>query len=217
MYSLQTDLSLPYRSNAQPGKPLLVLLHGVGGNETNLLRLEPYFSDFNLVSVQAPLALGTDRYAWFNVEFTPAPVHNASEAEVSRQKLVNFLTELNQQECNAQKPFVLGFSQGAIMGLSLALSVPELLGGVVAMSGRVLQEQSAKATSSPVYKALPVLVTHGVHDAKLPISHGRNSEQVLEPLVDLDYREYDVSHELGEESLNDTSAWLSARTNVAVQ
>ena len=80
---------------------------------------------------------------------------------------------------------------------------------MVAMSGRILQEVSANLTPSYEHQDLPILVTHGAHDSKLPVHHARASKAVLESFpVDLTYREYPTGHELSETSLHDAGVWL---------
>ena len=218
MYTLHTDLSLTYLAGGQAkrGAPLLILLHGVGSNERDLARLEPYFPGFNVLSARAPLPLGDDRYAWFHVEFTPEPEHNAAEAEASRRTLLTFLGELAERYGVTHKViYLLEFSQGAILGLSVALSAPQQVAGVVAMNGRILQEVSANVTPSAEHRNLPVLVTHGVDDDKLLIHHARASKAVLESLpVALTYREYPTGHELGGASLRDAGVWLGQHPHI---
>lgn len=212
MPTLHTDLSLTYLStdHAKRGAPLLLLLHGVGGSERDLLRLKPYFPSFRVISVRAPHTLAPERFAWFQVAFTPEPVHNAAEAEMSRQTLITFINELTERfSVTREEVYLLGFSQGAIMALSVALTTPQRVAGVVAMSGRILQEVSATVTPSPEHPQPPVLVTHGVHDGKLPVHHARAAKAVLESLsVALTYREYPVGHELSEANLEDVGVWL---------
>lgn len=219
MYTLHTDLSLAYLAADKPKHttPLLLLLHGVGSNERDLLRLEPYLGSFNLISVRAPFPLSEDRFAWFQVAFTPEPVHNVADAEASRQTLLAFISELAERyNVSPNEIILLGFSQGASLGLSVALSAPQSVRDVVAMSGRILQEVSADLTPSPQHRNLRVLVTHGLYDSKLPICHARASKAVLETLpVDLTYREYPSGHELSEASLNDVSVWLGQRIESA--
>ena len=51
---------------------LIILLHGIGANEKDLLELGEIVAPNSIVvSLQAPIALGSDSYSWFNVEFTP--------------------------------------------------------------------------------------------------------------------------------------------------
>ncbi|HEX4980002.1 MAG TPA: AAA family ATPase, partial [Acidimicrobiales bacterium] len=72
------------------------------------------------------------------------------------------------------------FSQGAIMSLALALSEPEKVAGVLAMSGRLLPEAVERAAGPDRLRGLPVLVQHGIHDQVLPIEHGRAARDALE-------------------------------------
>src|SRR5437868_7299386 len=85
----------------EPGPPpLLLLLHGVGSHEGDLIQLAPNLDPrFFIASARAPLTLASLRsegsYAWFHVEFTPqGPVINPGEAEGSRQALLRFIDEL---------------------------------------------------------------------------------------------------------------------------
>ena len=58
----------------------------------------------------------------------------------------------------------------------------------------------------------PVIVQHGVRDQVLTIDYGRASRDFLSSLpVDLTYREYEMGHQITDESLHDVTTWLSAR------
>jgi phospholipase/carboxylesterase len=82
---LQTDSAtqLHYRQRLPaPAKPtkLLVLLHGVGGNETNLLNLADGIDpDTLVVLARGPLQLGGPQFAWFQVRFTATGPHISPE------------------------------------------------------------------------------------------------------------------------------------------
>jgi phospholipase/carboxylesterase len=150
-------------------------------------------------------------YAWFHVELDPVgPRINAQEAEHSRTTLVHFIDEaIAAYNTDPSRTYLLGFSQGAIMSLSLALTRPENLAGVVAMSGRVLPEVLPKIAPAEAMRGLPILVVHGTEDVVLPIHHGRAARDRLSSLrVALTYREYSMGHYVSEESLADVTAWL---------
>ncbi len=87
--------ALAYRvCEPAPAKPtaLLVLLHGLGGNETNLAMLAATASAGTLVVLpRGPLELGPGQHAWFRVAFTAnGPQIDAAQAEASRMALVDF-------------------------------------------------------------------------------------------------------------------------------
>jgi phospholipase/carboxylesterase len=195
--------------------PLLLLLHGVGSNEHDLFDLAPYLDGrFLIISARGPFTLGRDSYAWFEVNFTSqGPVINPEEAEASRNTLIAFIDEVvKAYGADAQQVYLMGFSQGAIMSASVALSRPDLVAGVVLMSGRILPQIEPLVAAPEKLKGLPMLVVHGTADATLPISYGRASQKRLSALpVDLLYREYPMGHEVSRESLDDVTVWLRGR------
>lgn len=206
------------RKPARPsaGKPpLLLLLHGVGSHEGDLLGLAQYLDDrFFVVSARGPLTLAPGAYAWFHVEFSDGtPVIVPEEAERSRQTLIRFIDEIAARyDGDPERVYVLGFSQGAIMGLSLALTVPEKLAGVAAMSGRILPEVLPHTAAPERMKGLPVFVAHGTFDPLLPVDYGRSARTILAALpVALTYREYPMAHEVSSDSLADVTRWLAER------
>ena len=208
-------LTQPPRTPSSGPPPLLVLLHGVGSNESDLIGLAPYLDGrFFIISARAPVELGPGMYGWFHVMLDPVtPVINPDEAERSRLILLQFINEATQAYgSDPHRVYLLGFSQGAIMSLSIALTRPDTLAGVVGMSGRILPEVLPHAAPPEAMRGLPVLIVHGTEDPVLPIQHGRAARDLLSALpVSLTYREYPIGHYVSEESLAEVAAWLRDR------
>ena len=201
--------------------PLLLLLHGVGSHEHDLFGLAPYLDKrFLILSARAPNTLQPGSYAWFEVSFTPqGPVINPAQAEASRKALITFIDEaVNAYGADPKQVYLMGFSQGAIMSASIALTRPDLVAGVVLMSGRILPEVQAVMASPQALKGLPILLVHGTADTVLPVHHARASRQLLSSLpVELTYYEYPMGHEVSQGSLNDVARWLSTHLDRAQQ
>ena len=205
----------PLVKAAQP--PLLLLLHGVGSNEEDLFGLVSYLDKrFLVVSARAPLTLGPRSYGWFEVNFTPrGPDIKPQQAEESREKLITFIGEVvKAYGANPKQVYLMGFSQGAIMSASVALTRPDLVAGAVLMSGRILPEIQPSLAALEQLQGLPFLVVHGTRDNVLPIQHGRSSRETLSALpVQLTYHEYPMAHEVSRESITDVANWLTAELN----
>ncbi len=199
--------------------PLLLLLHGVGSNEHDLFELAPFLDKrFLIISVRAPNTLGSGSYAWFEVNFTPqGPVIHPEQAEASRETLITFIKEaITTYSADPKRVYLMGFSQGAIMSASVALTRPELVAGAALMSGRILPEIQPLIASHEELSGFPFLVVHGTADMVLPISYGRASREILSSLpVDLTYHEYPMGHEVSQTSLRDVTAWLSEQLDKA--
>ncbi|MCI0337948.1 MAG: alpha/beta fold hydrolase, partial [Acidobacteria bacterium] len=136
---LLIHLVAPPRTGLTEKPPLLLLLHGFGANEDDLFTLAPYLDErFLIVSARAPVELGPVSYAWFNLGFTPeGVVINLEEAESSRLRLRKFINELIEfYQIDPRAVYLMGFSQGAMMSLALALTYPGIAAAVVSMSGR---------------------------------------------------------------------------------
>lgn len=198
---------------------LLLLLHGVGSNEHDLFELAPLLDKrFLILSLRAPNTLSQGSYAWFDVTFTPqGPLIDPQQAEQSRQLLIDFIGQaITTYGANPGQVYLMGFSQGAIMSASVALTRPDLVAGAVLMSGRILPEIQPMMAPNEQLKDLPVLVVHGTRDTVLPIHNGRDSRDLLAGLlIKLTYHEYAMGHEVSQESLADVTRWLSERLDQA--
>lgn len=216
------QLSLPHlvRHAAQGAgaPPLLVLLHGYGSNEQDLIGLAPYLDErLLIVSARAPLTLTPGGYAWFHLDIGADGIR-LDPQELARQAglVAGFVEEAGAAYgADPRRVLVGGFSQGAMMSAAVLLSRPELVAGALLMSGALLPQAVPllrRPGADPRELAgKPVLVVHGTYDGVLPIEFGRATRTALEALpVVLTYREYPMAHEVSVESLRAVAAWVKA-------
>ncbi|MFS4460696.1 alpha/beta hydrolase [Bdellovibrio sp. HCB2-146] len=203
---------IPAKEKTGEKSPVLIALHGVGSNEKDLANFAASLNPkLAVISLRAPLKLGIESFAWFHVRFTSeGPNHNRAEAEESRLAIRKFIASLKDHlEIDSSKIFLLGFSQGTIMSLSLALTEPELVKGVIGIGGRTLQEISAQARERSYHVSPKVLLIHGKNDNKLPYFHAEASAETLKQAkFDYELKSYDAGHEITTEMAEDIRAWL---------
>jgi phospholipase/carboxylesterase len=206
------------KNNSAEAAPLLILLHGVGSNEQDLIGLAPVFDPrMFVVSARAPITLGHGSYGWYHVQFTATgPIIDPGEAESSRRLVLKFVEELcDSYKVDRRRVFLMGFSQGCIMSLAAGLTEPRRFSGIVGMSGRLLPGILSKAAPPEQLTGLPVLIVHGTQDNVLQIEYGRGIRDALQELpVDLTYREYPMGHSVSQQSLNDITSWLTKRLDI---
>jgi phospholipase/carboxylesterase len=195
--------------------PLLIFLHGFGSNEADLFGLADAFDPrFHVLSLRAPMTLSPQSFAWFMVDFTPqGPVHDSEAAAKSLVELTDFVEgAVVRLGVDPQRVYLVGFSQGAIMAMSLLLSRPDLIAGAIAWSGRTLPEAIPTGAAALALSGKPILVLHGTEDRTLPVHHGRASRDALAKLpVALTYQEFAMGHEVSDESLELSRDWLNSR------
>lgn len=205
-YRMRTD------APAKPAK-LLVLLHGVGSNERDLLELANGVDPATLVVLgRGPITMGPQQYAWFRVAFTQAgPQIVPEEAESSRTRLITLVQQLQKQHgIAAGNSVVAGFSQGGIMSASVAFSSPESVKGFAILSGRILPELEPHMASPERLSTLKALVCHGEQDGTLPVFWAERSEALLKSLgVAHESHRYPIGHTVSAQMHADFVKWLA--------
>ncbi len=194
--------------------PLLVLLHGIGADENDLLAIGPMLDPrLTVVSLRAPRPYDGG-WSWFDVDFLPGGrvVPDVAQARAALRGLVAWLADAPARfGTDPARTFLLGFSQGAMMALGVLFTTPERLAGVVALSGRHADLFPAPASPDAIAR-VPVLVAHGLHDDVLPVAHGRATREALAPLVrDFTYREFPIAHGIDDDEIALVRDWLRAR------
>lgn len=192
--------------------PLILLLHGVGSNERDLFSFADRLpGNFLVISARAPLTIGPDSYAWFQIDYsTGKRVINYPQAEKSRVQLLKFLEQLQTEHPYDEKQvYLCGFSQGGIMSYSLALTRPELVKGIAILSGRLLDEVKALVATDEQVKHLKIFMAHGTQDNVIGLEHARNALSFLKSKkLQPSYKEYPLGHGINNEVLTDLLNWL---------
>jgi len=201
----------PITTQSKP--PVMILLHGVGGNEKNLFQYAAMLPpEYLVIAARAPYVLGADSYGWFHVSFaTGKPVIEAEEAEKSRIILRQFISQIIEYyNADSTSVYLAGFSQGAIMCYSMALIHPGRIKGIAALSGRVLPEIKPLVKASDTLSKLRVLISHGVNDTKLPVHYARDAKEYIELLhIHLTYVEWpDTGHLVNQAIVERLVAWM---------
>ena len=189
----------------------IILLHGVGSNENDLFNLAPHFPDnFIVISPRGPLTLSAGRYAWYEVDFsTGKPVINAGQEAASRAIINTFIKQV-KDKYNVEEVYLGGFSQGAIMSYNAGLTTPDEVNGIIALSGRLLNEVKPFISKQKALQQLKVFIAHGTQDSTLPVQYARDAKAYLQSLgVQLSYHEYNIGHQINADVLNDLVSWLN--------
>src|SRR5690606_15301845 len=135
--------------------PLIILIHGYGSNEEDLFSFAPELSEnCYVVSVQAPYQVPPYGFAWYAISFD-ADMNKFSDndqAIESRDLLVKFIDELAAKyPIDTKNINLIGFSQGAILSYAIAVTYPEKINKVVALSGYFNPEIMTPKTDVSAY------------------------------------------------------------------
>jgi phospholipase/carboxylesterase len=187
----------------------LVLLHGYGADENDLLPLVHELDPrLRAVSLQGPIALGGPMRAWFNLAQDARGI--SFDPEEARTALGAALEAVEEIARRSPRPVLLGFSQGAAIALGIALMRPELAAGVVSLSGVPPALEPRDLAADEKLRGFPVFAAHGLHDPLLPIELGRTVRDELIRLgLEVTWREYEMGHMVVPREIADAAAWLA--------
>ena len=195
--------------------PLMILMHGVGSNEQDMFAFAEHLPDnFLILSARGPLTVGPKSFAWFQVDLTTGvSVINYDQAEKSRKIIIQFIESLKiRHSFDEKKIYLGGFSQGGIMSYSVGLTRPDLIKGIVVMSGRLLKEVRPLIASTENINSLDVFISHGISDNVLNIEYAREAHAYLKTLgLVPTYKEYEARHSISNEMFQDLIPWLKSK------
>ena len=191
-----------------PGKPpLLVLLHGYGANEQDLLpvaaQLDPHLA---VASLRGPYQIRPGGYSWVNG-------NTADELDTARRKVIECIDQVaDSTGADRGRVYLAGFSQGAMLTLAIALTEPEKIAGAAVLSGRLAAAVRDNHAAPERLRGFPILVTHGTDDQQIPVRSAHDIRQALKPMgVAVDYHEFDSGHFISDFNVGVLDQWLRRR------
>ncbi len=196
--------------------PLLLLLHGYGSNEQDLFSFASELpEEYYIVSARAPYDLTYGSYAWYAINFDADQnkFSDNDQAIISRDIVAGFIDELvSNYPIDANNVTLIGFSQGTILGYAVALSFPEKVQRLVAMSGYINPEILEKNYLKNSFSNLQLFTSHGTADQVIPVEWGRKAKPFLENLgINVTYKEYPIGHGVSPQNFYDFKNWLSEK------
>lgn len=199
-----------YRNETGP-HPTLILLHGRGTDENDLLGLTPSFDPrLLIVSVRAPYKFPYGGYTWSDLDEQNGV--NTDQLIEGCNALMRCLDSVRQKySVDVGHIFLFGFSMGAMMSLTVSLSNPHRFRGIVAHSGLLPQDDKLKYRWDEL-DGTSFFIAHGTHDPIVPVKFGRQAyQQLMDAKANVFYREYPIQHTISEGSLSDAASWLQQK------
>lgn len=211
-YSLEHIIREPAVKTDSPS--LLLMLHGYGSNEQDLFSFANELPDnLLIVSARAQLSIMFGGYAWYDIHFQ-ADDKNFSDmpqAIQARDLIVNFIDELQETyHFDPKKSFLMGFSQGTILSYAVALSFPNKIKNILALSGYINEELIIPPSDSDGYSSLDFFCSHGNIDPIIPVDWARKTSDFLDKKqIKYIYNEYDVGHGVAPQNFVDLQDWIT--------
>jgi phospholipase/carboxylesterase len=214
-------MSLTLEHRYRPGKdqtnpsPAIIMLHGYGSDENDLFSFsEAIPEEYAVVSLRAPLSLQPFGYAWYTIYFDQPGGKFSDDAEAIRSREIiseNIDKAIELYDLDPTRITLMGFSQGAILSLAVALSHPKKVIQVAALSGYVNPDILTANFEKNDFSGLRVFASHGSVDQVIPVSWGQRTPGFLDSLgIKNEFYEYPVGHGVAPQNFYDLLDWLEA-------
>lgn len=196
--------------------PVVFMLHGYGSNEEDLFSFANELpQELFIISVRAPHNLEFFGYAWYAINFDAefGKWSDDQQAIESREKIVAFIDEACKAypiDCN--NITLLGFSQGTILSYAVALSYPEKVKNVIALSGYINEAILVEGYQEKDHSKLQIYASHGQVDQVIPVEWAQRAPEFLEKLgIAHTYEEFPVGHGVSPQNFYSFKKWLEER------
>lgn len=200
------------RPAAAAPEGLLVLHHGRGTDERDLLRLADHFDPgrrLRVVTPRAPLTLpGSPGFHWYLVPRVGYPDRDSFQtARAALGELHDRLWE--ETGVGPERTVLGGFSMGSVMSYALGLSGDRpAVAGILAFSGFVPSVEDWQPSFAD-RQATRVFIAHGSRDPIIEVGFAQRArELVAAGGLDVTYRESEIGHQIDPSHLADATAWL---------
>lgn len=204
------EIHMPPNWDTNKKYPTIFTLHGKGSNERNMFGLVSDLADeFIIIGIRGNLTLGAG-YQYYELKSIGNPVREQfDQAAKQLESFIHYATEKYPIDPSAR--YLLGFSQGAILSMTLALTMGEQLKGIVALNGYVPDFVKTEYTLLKVDE-LSVFISHGQYDSVFPIRIGEETAAYFRNQTPhLSFTIYPTDHGVSEDNQRDIIKWIKER------
>lgn len=209
------------RPEQREGTHLVLMLHGYGANERDLLQVGQMIGGpITYAGLRAPQPVGTPLtdiedtavvpgsafgYQWYPL--TPDIRSDVRAVGLATDYVIEFL---EQEETKYESVSLLGFSQGMAVATSVARRRPELVKAIVGFSGFTIGGAGDLFDDEAFAAAkLPVFYGRGDADQVVPAQLAERSEQWLREHSEVEVHVYPgMQHAICPEEINDAAAFV---------
>lgn len=201
-----TPLKYIYKAAGNPAAYTLLLLHGTGGDETDLLPLASNFGDsYNLLSVRGNVSEnGMPRF----FRRLGMGIFDEQDLDFRTDELAAFVKGIAAKEgFDSSRVIALGYSNGANIAGAMLLKYPDFLAGAILYRPmQPFKEISSAGTDAPV----PVFISSGTQDPTVAPGATTAYAKLLQQLgFSVAHHELAAGHNLTGQDVAFSAQWLT--------
>ncbi|MEM5432710.1 alpha/beta hydrolase [Cupriavidus oxalaticus] len=202
----------------------VIWMHGLGADGSDFapvvpeLRLSPSpavrFIFPHAPSISVTCNGGYVMPAWYDIYSLDEAGRRADEAGIqgSCDAIRALIARENARGIPCNRIVLAGFSQGGAIAYTAALTHPEPLAGIVALSTYIPAPAALAASAAAANAATPVFAAHGTQDDVVPLRLGVAARDFIQARQHpLTWQTYPMGHSVCLEEIIAIGAWLAER------
>ncbi|HBH33887.1 MAG TPA: carboxylesterase [Psychrobacter sp.] len=197
----------------------VIWLHGLGANGHDF---EPIMPELGLSSDMAvrfvfphaphiPVTINSGMVmpAWYDIlEMSLDRKVDVAQIEKSAAAINDLIQREIEQGVNPENIVIAGFSQGGAVAYQVALTYPQRLAGLMALSTYLAVDDVSKY--SAINKDLPIKIDHGTQDPVVPVILGQRANDILTKQgYSVDFNTYPMAHQVCLPQIKAIGQWLT--------
>jgi len=204
----------------QPANAAVIWMHGLGADGHDFEPVVPHldlapglavrFIFPHAPSIPVTLNNGFVMPAWYDILSLELERRvDVDQLRASAVAVGRLIAREQERGVPSARVVVAGFSQGGAVGFELALTYPERLAGLIALSTYFATRDSI--VPHPANAALPIMIGHGSQDPMVDPRYGEQSAARLRELGHaVAYHDYPIEHSVSMEEIKDIGRFISA-------
>ena len=179
-YNLEAISISPFSKNKP--QQVIVLCHGYGGDGKNISTLAIHWQRFLPEAIflcpNAPeiCAVNPQGYQWFDLSSDKEELI-LEKSLIVEEKLNTFIDQiLNNFQLEPNNLALVGFSQGCMMSIQIALKKKKQISCLIGYSGKVINQ---KHLSDNIHSKPKIFLMHGANDTLVPPTHLLEAKEYL--------------------------------------
>jgi len=211
-------IHLPKKFDKKKSYPLVIGLHGNGGNADGFDPAWQLFGspDFIFAAAEGPYP--------YMLGYKSKIKQRSWEIQIQDEELwkradplsIGYIVGIARflsKEYPISSIYLLGHSQGAAYAYIAGIKNPEIVEGIICFGSQIpdMNKSYSLLSMDDIKKGsdLRVFIAHGIKDDMLQVEHARGSKELLEQNgYNVTYIEFDGGHELNREAMQKAAVWI---------
>ena len=199
----------------------VIWLHGLGADGSDFVPIVPELGldeglSIRFIFPDAPAIPvtcngGYVMPAWYDIISLDATNRVVDEPGIwsARNSIRDLIALENQRGIPCSNIVLAGFSQGGAMAYTTALTHPEKLAGLIALSTYLPSETLLTSEATEANQTLNIFAGHGTDDDVVSMALGCRARDVVTKYgCEIDWHEYTIGHSVCIEEIRDIGRWL---------